>query len=594
MENQSEEKLTLSSIKSGLSIIWRYMKMYKSSVVTLSVLGVLSALGNGIVPLLIGRFFDAIVAEPGEVWGISSVVFFLGLWLTIQLVTSLIDWYSSFKSEVLSNSIWGKYLSECFYRIWELPMSYHKKQKAGEASNAINTAANYIETIAGRIIIDLSPQFLSIFVAIGVTLFMSSLLASVLFLGVVIYSFILMAKVAPLAKIQKEYYELISFLWGGMYDSTSNIQTIKQATTEEFEKEQLAEKFSKGISKWYQMSRIWSDVALVQKIIILTTQVIIFATSIFMIRNGEMTLGELIAFNSYAALIFGPFVTLARNWQYIQNGIVSLNVAEKIISVPSEVYDPQGGISEGRIEGNIKFENIHFSYDEKNPVLKNISFEVKAGEKVALVGESGVGKSTFIDLISAYHFPTSGRVLIDGVDIHRYNLRFLRRQIATVPQEVVLFNDTVKHNIKYGNFESSDSEIEEAARKAYAMDFIEKFADKWDQIVGERGVKLSVGQKQRIAIARAILRNPRILILDEPTSALDAGSENIITKSLESLMEGKTTFIIAHRLSTVRKADKILVFKDGEVIESGKHDELLQIEGGEYRRLYELQIGLHE
>ena len=173
------------------------------------------------------------------------------------------------------------------------------------------------------------------------------------------------------------------------------------------------------------------------------------------------------------------------------------------------------------------------------------------------------------------------------------SLRKLRQQIAVVPQEVVLFNDTIKTNIKYGNFTATDEEIKKAAVKAHALDFIEKFPEKWEQVVGERGVKLSVGQKQRVAIARAILRSPRILVLDEPTSALDAGSEKIITDSLDELMKGRTTFIIAHRLSTVRKADKILVFKEGKVIESGTHDELLKLEGGEYRRLYELQIGLH-
>ena len=185
------------------------------------------------------------------------------------------------------------------------------------------------------------------------------------------------------------------------------------------------------------------------------------------------------------------------------------------------------------------------------------------------------------------------RFLIDGHDIKKVNLRRLRQQIAVVPQEVVLFNDTIKTNVKYGNFNSTDEEIRQASIKAHALDFIEKFPEKWDQKVDERGVKLSVGQKQRVAIARAMLRNPRILVLDEPTSALDAGSEKIITQSLDELMKGKTTFIIAHRLSTVRKADKILVFKEGKIIESGTHQELLLIEGGEYRRLYELQIGLH-
>ena len=260
--------------------------------------------------------------------------------------------------------------------------------------------------------------------------------------------------------------------------------------------------------------------------------------------------------------------------------------------MPIEVYEPANAPNI-EIRGDIDFKNVSFQYDEGKPVLQDISFSIKAGQIIALVGESGVGKSTLIDLISAYHFANSGEVLIDGHDVHTLNLRKLRQSIAVVPQEVVLFNDTIETNIKYGNFEASHEEIREAARKAHALDFIEKFPDQWKQLVGERGIKLSVGQKQRIAIARAILRNPKILVLDEPTSALDAGTEKIITESLDKLMTGKTTFIIAHRLSTVRKADNILVFKDGKIIETGKHDELLKIEDGEYRRLYELQIGLH-
>ena len=306
-----------------------------------------------------------------------------------------------------------------------------------------------------------------------------------------------------------------------------------------------------------------------------------------------MTLGELLAFNAYAAMIFGPFVTIARNWQTIQNGIINIQETEKILEMDTENYHPENAINLD-LRGDIELRNVNFYYDKEKPVLQDISFSVKAGEIIALVGESGVGKSTLIDLISAYHFPIDGEVLIDGHDIRRINLNQLRSQIAVVPQEVVLFNDTIRTNIKYGNFNSTDEEMMVASKKAHALDFIERFPDKWEQIVGERGVKLSVGQKQRVAIARAILRNPKILILDEPTSALDAGSEKIITQSLEELMAGKTTFIIAHRLSTVRKADKIIVFKEGRIIESGKHADLIHMDGGEYKRLYDLQIGLTE
>jgi ABC-type multidrug transport system fused ATPase/permease subunit len=211
---------------------------------------------------------------------------------------------------------------------------------------------------------------------------------------------------------------------------------------------------------------------------------------------------------------------------------------------------------------------------------------------IAFVGETGAGKSTSAELISGYYFANSGTVTIDGHDIRSISLRELRSQIAIVPQEVVLFNASVLDNVRYGRPDATDEEVYEAVRKAHADAFIDKFPKKYEQEVGERGIKLSVGQKQRIAIARAILRNPRILILDEPTSALDAETERYITNSLEELMQGRTTFIIAHRLSTVRQADKILVLKDGSIAEQGTHDELVAKEGGVYRHLYELNTGV--
>ena len=224
-------------------------------------------------------------------------------------------------------------------------------------------------------------------------------------------------------------------------------------------------------------------------------------------------------------------------------------------------------------------------------VLQNL-FSGKRRRNIALVGESGGGKSTLIDLISGYYYPTKGKVFIDGNDTRKLNLESLREHIAVVPQEVVLFNDTIMTNIKYGNFRASDVLAKAAAERASANVFIEKFPQQYKQMVGERGVRLSVGQKQRIAIARAILRDPKILILDEPTSALDSKTERFITESLEGLMRGRTTFIIAHRLSTVRKADRIFVIDEGLIVEMGTHDELMAIMGGNYRNRYELHVGL--
>ena len=323
------------------------------------------------------------------------------------------------------------------------------------------------------------------------------------------------------------------------------------------------------------------------------TQFIIFLVSSELVHAGTLSVGELVSFNSYAALVFGPFSILANNWIAIQNGLITLEFSEQILQTPTEQYHPIPAAKLKQVSGDILFQGVDFYYESSKPILKNITFEVKAGEVVALVGESGVGKSTLVDLISGYHFARKGKVLVDSHDVRTLDLSFLRSQIAVVPQEVVLFNDSIKTNIAYGNFGKSQEELEQAARQAHALEFIEKFPKKWGQVVGERGVKLSVGQKQRVAIARAILRNPKILILDEPTSALDAKSESIIAESLDELMRGRTTFIIAHRLSTVRQADKIIVIKDGAIAEIGRHEELIIKDGGIYKELYGLQIGLH-
>lgn len=592
MENINKENLY-----TGFKVLLKYLAQYKKRIMILSIMGIFSAAGNGVIPYIAGKFFDSIVSPSMvNVIGYTLPLFMalLILWAVVQGVTYVLDWRSTLLSEYLSNTIWLDYLANGFSYLLTLPMSFHKKNKIGEIGNNINQAAGALETISGRIIIDLAPQILSIIIALGIAFYVKPFLAMFLVAGLVIYVFVLVRKVRPLGNIQKEYWKiLMKSLWGDSYDATGNALAVKQATAEEYEREKLFTGSREAIPLWMKMTKIWGSLTLYQRFIILTTQIIIFILSVIYIREGSMTLGELLAFNAYAAMVFGPFMTIARQWQTIQNGIINIQETEKILETPAEIYTPKDAITD-QIEGNISFKNVSFHYDVDKPVLQDVSFTANAGEVIALVGESGVGKSTLVDLVSAYNFPIEGEVLIDGKPIQRFDLRIFRSQIAVVPQEVVLFNDTIKTNIKYGNFKATDEEVKEAARKAHALEFIEKFPDRWEQVVGERGVKLSVGQKQRVAIARAILRNPRILILDEPTSALDAGSEKIVTESFDELMAGKTTFIIAHRLSTVRKADKILVFKEGRIIESGIHPELLRMEGGEYRRLYELQIGLHE
>ncbi|HBB56834.1 TPA: hypothetical protein DEW47_01055 [Patescibacteria group bacterium] len=587
--------------KKGLKIIWKYLKEYRRDLIILSILGVFSATANGIIPFISGRLFDAILNDNIILFelfreiSIPTWLFFIILWALIQLIGSVIDWRIGIKSQLVSHAAYVDYLSDGYGKLLNLPMSFFKNEKIGDLSDKMNKAASLLSTIIGNIIIYLAPQFLSIFVALGVSFSINYLLSFIILAGLAAYVVIMFKYVRPTVELYKEGHVAYGKAFGTIFEAMGNVGAIKQSVAEDYERKRIRFYLkNKVTSIWANIYKNWEKLSFYQRLIIVLTQLAIFLISVSLVRNDTITIGELVMFNGYASMVFGPFVVLGRNWQFLQNGIVAMERAERVLQTTAETYEPEKSFHLDEIKGDIEFKDVSFSYKNGKPVLENINLKIKQGEVVALVGESGVGKSTLIDLISAYHFPNKGKVLIDDHDIRRIKLKFLRQNIAVVPQETVLFSDTIKTNIKYGSFKASDGEIEEAAKKAHALEFIEKFPKKWKQIVGERGVKLSVGQKQRVSIARAILRNPKILILDEPTSALDAKSEMIIQKSLEELMQGRTTFIIAHRLSTVRKADKIIVFEKGGIMEQGKHDELIRVPDGVYRKLYELQIGLHE
>ncbi len=309
-----------------------------------------------------------------------------------------------------------------------------------------------------------------------------------------------------------------------------------------------------------------------------------------MLRWGMIDAGGLFSFLGYINLAYTPFSRLAHNWRFVLEGVV---VEERVASFSAEAEEDYISGEDMTIAGDIEFRNVSFGYGKTdNPVFRNINLIIKEGETVALVGESGVGKTTLVDLISRYYDADEGEILIGGKNIKNWRLGSLRSQIAVVPQDISLFNDTIKLNIAYGDIQkiSEDSAIEDAAIASYAHDFItgKKFVNGYNQVVGERGIKLSAGQKQRVAIARALIRDPKILILDEATSALDSKSERYVQQALEVLIKSRTTLIIAHRLSTVKKADKIVVFQDGGIAEIGRHEELIS-NNGIYKKFIDLQ-----
>jgi subfamily B ATP-binding cassette protein MsbA len=308
-----------------------------------------------------------------------------------------------------------------------------------------------------------------------------------------------------------------------------------------------------------------------------------------LVFEGDLTAPAFITFLVLSTKLYAPAKWLSKFRSLIGPGLASAERVFEFLDAPVEISQQVNAVPFDGAHETIRFEHVTFGYDPLEPVLQDIDFEVRGGEVIALVGPSGGGKSTLVDLLARFYDPLEGRITIDGVDLRDFSTRSLRSKFGIVTQETVLFHDTVRANIAYGRPNATQEEIERAADAAHASEFIAHLPEGYDTVLGERGTRLSGGQRQRIAIARAILRDPPILIFDEATSALDTQSERLVQDAINRLLQGRTVFVIAHRLSTIRHADRILVLKNGRVVESGRHEELLDRQGT-YRQLYEMQF----
>jgi subfamily B ATP-binding cassette protein MsbA len=309
------------------------------------------------------------------------------------------------------------------------------------------------------------------------------------------------------------------------------------------------------------------------------------------ILSGKLTLGEYFTFTMFLAFMVAPVFQIVGIGTQLTEAIAGLERTREVLDESPEDEDPRRVVTLEDIDGDIEFEDVGFAYEEGNPVLHGVTFRARAGTVTALVGSSGSGKSTIIGLVAAFHVPSSGRVLVDGVDLATIRLDSYRRRLGVVLQESFLFDGTIRENVAFSRPDATEEQILAACRIARVDEFAERFLEKYDTVIGERGVKLSGGQRQRVSIARAILADPRILILDEATSSLDSESEAMIQEGLAELMRGRTTFVIAHRLSTIRRADQILVVEAGNIVESGTHETLFA-KAGRYHELYTKQHGL--
>jgi len=476
-------------------------------------------------------------------------------------------------------------------RVMRLPVRFFDSTQSGVLLSRIMSDAEGIRNLVGSGLVQLVGGVVTAILGLAVLLYINWQLTIVTIVVLALFGVGMAYAFRTLRPLFRERGKINAEVTGRLTEALGGIRIVKSYTAEK--REEIV--FAKGAH------RLFRNIAKSMTGVSATTAgstVIVGIVGVIMIwlggrdiLAGEMTLGDFIMYIFFVGLVAAPMVSIASIGTQITEAFAGLDRIREIMETATEDDVDAGKASLGLIRGDIVFEDVWFEYNEGRPVLRGVSFRAAPGTTTALVGSSGSGKSTLISLVMAFNRPLRGRILVDGRELASIPLHDYREQLASVLQENFLFDGTIAENIGYANPSASPDEIKAAARIAHCEEFILRFPDGYDTIVGERGIKLSGGQRQRVSIARAILANPRVLILDEATSSLDSESEEMIQDGLRSLREGRTSFVIAHRLSTIRSADQILVLEGGEIVERGTHAELLAL-NGRYRQLHDKQYKL--
>jgi ATP-binding cassette subfamily B protein len=469
------------------------------------------------------------------------------------------------------------------------PLSFHYGKKSQETADKISELLWLLDSMIAGLIFDFAPAIIAATAILAYLTYLDWRIAlplAVALISLIVYTY---RTVTTSLKNQEDWRgahrKLGSFGW----DSLRNILVVKSTTNESMVAQTL-KTYGEALFVETDKSETYDRRVLdMQNLIIGLGSVAVLLVAIVNFRSGTLTFGGLSAVTAYTFAIFG----YVRYCQWVFRALLKTTaVYRDVVEVMKEPPEDMASGKMAALTGDVKFRNVRFRYREDKPALEDVSFTVRHGQRVAIVGESGEGKTTMVDLLGRYYIPQSGAVMFDGVDSREINLRSLRSQMAYVPQELTLFHENLGFNIRYGRPDAQEADLHAAARAAHLDEFIETLPEKYETVVGERGLKLSGGERQRVALARAFLRNPKILVLDEPTAHLDSRTEEAVRQSLEELMRGRTTFIIAHRLRTVMDADLILVLKDGMIVESGRHEELSKKADGAYSAFLKAQTGL--
>lgn len=472
--------------------------------------------------------------------------------------------------------------------IIKLPVRFFDNTKTGELVSRIMTDVEGVRNIVGTGLAQLFGGILTSIICLFLLINISPMMTVYVLVPVAIFGFISLKAFGKIRPIFRERGVINAQVTGRLTETLGGVRVIKGFNAEK----QEIKTFEDGVTKLFlNIKKSLTSTSILTSsatFLLGLASTGIMGIGGYMIMNGDMTFGDFLAFTLYLGFMIAPIVQMSNIGSQLTEAFAGLDRTEEILNTPLE-DDPTVRINNiGQIKGDIEFKDVSFAYEEEKEVIKDISFKAAHGTVTALVGTSGSGKSTIAGMAASFLNPTKGNITVDGLDMSTITLESFRSQLGVVLQNDFLFEGTIRENILFPRPDASEDRLMEAVKAAHVDEFTDRFEDGLDTLIGERGVKLSGGQQQRIAIARAILANPRILILDEATSNLDMESEAYIQQSLKKLMEGRTTFVIAHRLSTIRQADQILVVENGQIVERGKHDELIAKEG-RYHNLHQYQ-----
>jgi ATP-binding cassette, subfamily B, bacterial len=573
----SHVESALESVRSRTLLVrsLQFVRPLKRQIAGISALAIVVATLGVAEPLVLKRIFDALAARAS----ITSLVALASILFGLLASRSALD-------ALLNASTWRTRLG-VDYRLREallgklgtLPLSYHQRESVGGTVNRINRGIDGYVSAFSEIAFKLTPALAYLVLAALALFRMEWRLALIVLAFTPIPALIGVWAAREQTERERKLMQRWTTLYSRLNETLDGIRIVKSFAMEEVERRRFLSGQREGNSIVERGARRDATTSAMRGLAAITARITVIVAGSVMISRGQITIGTLVAVLGFIGGLLGPVQGLTDAYQTMQRGTVALETIYSILDAPDTVADVADPIKLSDARGEVRFENVSYSYDSGSRVLHDIDLHVTSGETVAIVGPSGGGKTTLLMLLQRLYPIDSGRITIDGIDIRDISARTLRQNISSVYQDVGLFNDTVRDNIAYGRPTASDAEIEDAARVAFAHDFITALPDGYDTVVGEHGNRLSGGQKQRVGIARALLKDSPILILDEATAALDAESEALVQRALGNAVQGRTTFIIAHRLATVVNADRIVVLRHGRIEEIGTHTGLIQSSG---------------